>query len=63
MRKIKKCVVCRLRKRVRGETLCRDCLEYYHQKYDVKNGKDLMDNDEFAEIIKLYNAEADEDDD
>lgn len=47
--KIKRCVICRRRKRVRGFKLCQTHLNYYRYKY----GQDL-DDEEFEQLLKSY---------
>jgi len=57
--KSRKCLVCRVRKRLRGENLCKQCLTYYRKKY----GKNFFDDEEFIELMRVYNEEANQDED
>ncbi len=47
--KIKRCVVCKRRLRVRGHKLCEIHLAYYRYKY----GQDLED-EEFEQLMRSY---------
>ena len=45
---------------MRGEKLCEICLDYYKKKYGLKRNEELLNHEEFNQLVKAYEQETED---